>query len=364
MAKKQTRQEMELATMQSLIAEPGEEMSDEETAALAGEEAVPEPIEDPEPVVVDPEEPKEVKADVPVPTEPEIKDPKAPEGDEGEEDGRLNKRVRQLVEERKAAEKEAQELRERFARVDERQKYIQEQRDAEARVEEARLQQQRRLQERPDETIDPQGAQIWDLKEQVKQESAQRAALQQQVEARFNQSTVDNDVARFQQALNSDIVAAKIKNPDYMEAATYATQERAKIWAQLGYTPEQALELVNQEALAIAKRAIDVGQSPTDIYYGLAKQWGFKGNGGAPAATSPQAKTQEKLQQIAAGSKATGFGPTPNVQDSEEGVDIRNMTALDIGKMSEERFTYLSNHPDKRIKQAFWNRVQTLELGD
>lgn len=175
-----------------------------------------------------------------------------------------------VVQERDRLAKEHAELREKWARLEERQRTA------------AELASQREAEEvaaeRPDPEYDPFGARVFDLEQSNRhlREAVERAERESatQVEALGLNAYLANDVQSFQ-----------AQHPDYQQAARYGTEKRAQFWQGLGFTPEQAINIVAREVAFAARTAARSGRSAAAQFYELAKGWGYQPNG-------PQAQTR------------------------------------------------------------------------
>lgn len=269
-------------------------------------------------------------------------------------------RIQELVRERNEYERQLAAEREKWTRLEERQKVIQETIAAQEREQREAAEAARRANERPDPQVDPLGARIYDLEDSLRQQREQFEQAKQDFQRAFADRQVQSEVQSFSQALQADIQNARIKYPNYLEAANYATEQRLNLWRSLGHDEGEARRRVEAEAIAIAKDALDHGKSPGDVYYNLAKQWGFK-DGAAPAAQPEVAITPKaKIQAIAEGTKHTGFGSTPNVGGIET-IDIDTLTQADVAVMSEDQFLNLLKNPKDAARLQ--RKLASFELG-
>lgn len=274
-------------------------------------------------------------------------------------------RIQELVKERNEYEEALRNEREKWARLEERQNLIREQAAATQRAEEAARQQAaenaRRAAERPDATIDPMGAQVWDLNEKTRLLEQRLAEATERAQNGFAQQQVNQDIQQFSNALQADLMQSKSKFKDYDQAANYASQARFKFWKDLGWDDGEAARRVQAESLAVAKDALDHGKSPGEVYYNLAASWGYKpenqgSSRGADVVGSPEAR----LAQQAAGAKVQGFGgANVNVQESET-ADLDNLSPAQLASMSEEQFLTLLRNP--KSARALQQQISKMEL--
>ena len=348
----------------SLISNAAEELSPDDVAALKAEEAgetPPPPAPDAEAAIAEVETPdKQVEAAAEPTPEAPAEQPKEPK-----KLTPAQERIQELVRERNNYEEQLRNEREKWARLEERQRLINEQAERSRQEEEARRvaaeQAELRRTVRPDPSVDPVGAELFDTKERLNALAAEFEQAKQQVQAGFAQTQVQNDVARFEQQLLADIRQGQQKYSDYNEAAAFATQARKDFWLNLGNTEEESTRRVQAEALAIAKDALDHGKSPSEVYYGMAKQWGYAPQAGTSrGATAPaQSAARERLKQIEAGQRVQGFGGrSPNVSEGED-VDLANLSPAELAEMSEEAFLGLLRNP--KSAAALQRRIAAME---
>jgi hypothetical protein len=129
-----------------------------------------------------------------------------------------------------------------------------------------------------------QNAQIQEkLEAQEREKQEQRQANWQQEQTRQFVAAVNQSEAEFAKS-----------NPDYLDAIAHAKSAKAREYMAVGYTQEQAQQLVLQDAAAIAQRAIQFGENPAEMAYNLAKTMGYK----------PKPNAEKKLEMMAEGQKA------------------------------------------------------------
>lgn len=360
-----------------VLMDDADQLSPEDTAALdaeRGETTPPAPV--PTETPAEPAEPAE-------PADPEDDEPAEPTvdlttGDELKPKKKLTgaqARIQELVEERNRAREDALARagevtaeREKWARLEERQKALAEVEAQQRHAEEARyaaeIAAQHRATQRPDPTLDPQGAELFDLKERIARQEAEHASAVQAAQQGFNQMRVQQDVNQFTTAWQADMRAYQSQNPDYAEAAKFATEERIKFWESLGKTKDVAAHLTTQESIAIAKEALDHGRSPSQIYHNLAKQWGYKTAAAAAAEVLPPKGTvtaKDKLSQISRGQKLTGLGGVVTNVAGQDDTDIESMTPEQFAMLPEEEYLKIEGNPQLRTRMQ--RRIQAWELG-
>jgi hypothetical protein len=256
-------------------------------------------------------------------------------------------RFREVNEDSKRKDKEISELREKWARLEERANLA---REAQARFEQQQHAdaERARVPTRPDDKVDPYGAELWERDRRIDaltQRLEQMAASFGQTTQQVQQSAQLND---FNLWLTNDINHYRARQPDYEQAAQHARNARITFWQSVGLPPEQAEAVVNNEALAVAYQARQNGKSAAQAYYDAAKMMGYTGapNGAAAAATPPSPK--DKLAQVKKGQAAQGLSRAPVFDD--QNANWSNLTAQQIADMDENDFVEALQDP-QRAKQ-------------
>jgi hypothetical protein len=249
-------------------------------------------------------------------------------------------RFRDLYSENKQKERELAEIRERWARLEERQALA---REAQTRFEQQKAieEQKARLPERPDHNVDPYGAQLWDRDRKI--ETLQNR-LEQVVAGlgQTNQQVVQSSQMQdFNLWLTNDIANYRGRQVDYDQAAQHARNARIGFWQSVGLPSEQAEAVVNNEALAIAYAARQNGKSAAQAYYDAAKVMGYQGaaqngNGAVAAAAPAPPSAQEKMAQLRKGQSAQGLSRAPVLDDSN--ANWSSLSAQQIADMDENDF--------------------------
>lgn len=275
--------------------------------------------------------------------------------------GSAQARIRELVAERNAALQdqaakaaEAQELRERWARLEERQQIAAQLAQQEAAKQQQQAEVRQIAIDRPDPAVDPMGAELFDTKYKLGLIEKQQQALLQHVQAQQQQTQSQVQLQALSGYIQNDLAYAKQQYPDYDAAAKYASEARVAFWEGLGVPPHVAKQRVQAEALAIAGEAFQNGQSASKVYRDLAYQWGFKPE--ADAKVAPK----EKLAQVQRGQQVQGLGNVPNAIETGD-TSIAELTAAQIADMPDEQFLKLNSDP--KTGPIFRKRLQQLELG-
>lgn len=238
------------------------------------------------------------------------------------------------------------DLREKWARLESRQQVINQaltQQQALEQQQQAAAQQQAQAQailaQRPDPAIDPQGAELFDLRlrqalqEQyaMQQQQAVAQALQaqqQQVMAGQRRTWVDNDFNFYAQ-----------HRPDILQALNHLVNYR---WQQLLRLspPEEAQRVFNGEVAYYIDSHWRSNQSLADFVYNWAQQVGYQ-----PPQQQPQPQPQQQIPQ-------QNGGIPPRIAQQQRGQSMQGMgyttpgaspdrmpTMMDIANMSDEEFT-------------------------
>lgn len=227
-----------------------------------------------------------------------------PETDAATADENKGKFVRhgafhQERERRKAVEKELTDLREKFARGDERLRVITE-------AMQARPATQQEPAAEPPKAIDPK-EDIFGAYEQLKAELAELKGGVQQETARQRQEREVGEVIRdYQSDLNRFVQA----EPTFADAFRYVMQSRSAEYAALGVPEAQIRQALQQDELQVAIQARQAGVSPAERIFQIAKARGFapKAAESAPAAApaAPAETPAQKAERVAAGQAGPG----------------------------------------------------------
>jgi hypothetical protein len=249
-------------------------------------------------------------------------------------------RFNEVNERMKAAERERNELADKWARMDERSKQVREAQQA--------AQAAARAAERPDPAVDPVGAQLWDVTETLKQERAAREQLATQFQQTIQGIQGNQQTSDLTNYVLQDVQRFSTQKPDYINAVNYLAAKRTEFWQTVGYDPEHAKGIVQMEAMAVAQKARETGQSPAQIYYNLAGQFGYS-NGVAQAPNGqgggvPNQQPNARIQQLQRGQQAQGIGHLGGA-GGEAQTSYRNYTPAQIAALSEREWSRLMADP-------------------
>ena len=364
------------------------ELTQEEQAKLAaeesGEELQPQPAPEPEG-----ELPK--VGQVPQAAKPAKKHEEAVAFERFEQ---LNERLKQT--EQRLAESET--YRERWARLEERQKQAQEAAQRVAEVEAA----QRLAKQRPDPELDPVGARVWDNEQRALKAEQRVAQLEQQFQQITQQGQVRDANFEMQNWLAFQVPQARSRFQDYDTRVDYARAARAAWWSSVFqlpdgrqvqlFSPEVARDITAREELILLQRAKELGVPVADAVVRLSDTWGYpqwlaqqqaaaqqNGNGqvragaqpagypatrqAAPAQVLPSGA--ERLEQIQRGQAVQGLGRVtsgetnaPMAWQTMGPVEFKTF----VGNMPEDQYVQMVQDP--RFGKQFEKRVSEIDLTD
>jgi len=316
-----------------------DQLTAEEQAAVAVEEAPPQVLPAPHPA--------------PPPEQAASPEGQPPKGKKVPEEAVPYERFSQVYEENKRKDQQLSELREKWARLEERSNLA---REAQARYEQEQqaAATKAKIPEKPDPAIDPYGAQLWERDRQIEALGKRLEEVTTglgQTNQQLQQSSQLND---FNLWLTNDITNYRARQPDYEQAASHARNARIGFWQSVGLPPEQAEVIVNNEALAIAYAARQNNKSAAQAYYDAAKVMGYQtgapgsvvANGAAPAPAPAAAPTpQEKMAQLKKGQAAQGLSRAPVLD--ENNANWSALTAQQIADMDENDFVEALQDPQR-----------------
>lgn len=263
-------------------------------------------------------------------------------------------RFKEVNDRYRATEKELNEQREKWARLDERTKQIKEARE---QAERARAEAEQAA-KRPDPALDPVGAELWDVRQQNQQLVAQFNQLNAQFQQQSQGLQQTTQQAEFTNWVNTEAERYDRQNPGYYDAATFAANKRMELWQKVGATPELARDIVARESFFLTALARQSGKSFAPIVVELAQNWGWQnpaaqnGNGAAkPAATGTAANNAQRLAQAQRGQAMQGLsrgsgGP------AQAATAYKNYTPAQIAEMSDAEWFAVRKNPEKMLELA------------
>lgn len=120
------------------------------------------------------------------------------------------------------------------------------------------------------------------------------------------------------QSVKADEQAFMAKNPDYTDAITFVQMRRVNELKAMGYDEGTAMQVLAKDAFDLSQRAAQIGQSPAEFAYNLAKQTGYtpKSKG---ASIESIAAGQQVARSVAGGANPVTEGGLPgNLADMSD----------------------------------------------
>lgn len=238
-------------------------------------------------------------------------------------------------ERRKAVEKELNDLREKYARGDERLRVLSE-----------------AMQARPAAAAQP-AAEAPKVPNPEEDIFGYAKHLEQQIadlKSGFTKQTEEQRVAAERKAVRDDYVADAQRfvatEPSFADAYNHLYQSRALELAISGVPQEQLIPTIQAEEMEIAAACRRAGISPAERIFAMAKARGFtpKAAEAAPApAAAPAETAAQKAERVAAGQA----GPGKSLS-AAGGAPAGEVTLEMLGSMSETEFEAFANkNPEK-----------------
>lgn len=131
------------------------------------------------------------------------------------------------------------------------------------------------------------------------------------------------------------------KQPDYPQAVNHLVASRYRELKRYGHDDASAASIIQEEALELSKTAIQMGMSPAEMAYEVAKDRGWAGGGQQQAA--PQNDATRMLDAIAAGQKGS-----KSLGGMSGGAPASSVSADMLGAMTEGEFDRLYATPEGR----------------
>lgn len=154
--------------------------------------------------------------------------------------------------------------------------------------------------------------------------NAQQAAQQAQQNQQQSQ--------QFQQAYQNDAINFIQKQPDFPEAYKFIANSFATELKSMGYNDQQIQQRLMQEEAVLVSEAFQRNMSPAQVIYDRARARGYNPT---QAAQQHQQNTQQKLETIQKGQRATASLSAAGGSSGE------GLTVEAIANMSEEDFAAL-----------------------
>lgn len=154
--------------------------------------------------------------------------------------------------------------------------------------------------------IDPNENPVGYLAEEQRATRAEIQKLQEAQRAQIENNSQLEAINRFSQHVQSDEQRFSVEKPDYLQAVAYAKEFKAKEYRAFGYSEDEVRGMVNNDALSIAQRALQLGGSPAEYAYQYALTVGFKPSVGAEKKLSMMEAGQKAAKPSGGGGKDTG----------------------------------------------------------
>jgi len=200
----------------------------------------------------------------------------------------------------KAAERELNDMREKFSRGDERLRLL-----AEA-LTQSQSQQPPDL---PPQDLPPDPEQ--DIFAFVRWQARQMDRLGQELRNTRGEVGATRDTIAQRHAADAlretyqrDAVAFAQKTPDFVQAYNHMLSTRGAILAEQGYDGDAIRAMLVNEERAVVQRALAANKSPAEMIYAIAQRLGYQGGGGAPARNG-KPSAGELLRNVQAGQAAS-----------------------------------------------------------
>ena len=264
----------------------------------------------------------------------EIVDPEADAGSPDENKGKFVRHgaFHQERERRKAVEKELNDLREKYARGDERLKLLNE--AMQARPAAAAQPETPLAPPSPDEDIFGYAKHLEKQIEELKNGFTQETTRQRQ----------EREVGEVIRDYQSDLNRFASAEPTFADAFRHVMQSRTAEYAALGVPEAQIQQALQQDEFQIALEARKAGVSPAERIFQIAKARGFAPKAAEPAPAAVPAETPaQKVERVAAGQA----GPGKSLS-AAGGAPAGEVTFEMLAAMSEKDFeAFATKNPDK-----------------
>lgn len=182
--------------------------------------------------------------------------------------------------------------------------------------------------------INPQEQPLEYLTELHKQQQEAIQRIESQTQEQERRRSEEMAINRFHHFVKSDEESFAAQNPDYLKAVGFAKEHKFKEYTALGYSEEEAIAAVQQDAVGIAQRALQIRESPAKLAYEYAKSIGYK----------PSVDAEKKLGMMEAGQKASK-------PSSGGGNDTGKLTIEHLASLSNEDFHKL-NLTDEQFRKV------------
>jgi len=172
------------------------------------------------------------------------------------------------------------------------------------------------------------------------QHAREMAELRQQVAGNNQRNQVVDQHTQFVTAVGAHEAEFAARVPDYHAATGYVQQRKLAEYKAVGLNDVEARQALARDTMSVAQIAIQRGQNPAEVMYGLAKTMGFTAPGGTVSAGQPN-----QTQRPAAPSSLSSAGGSP-------GADVAGQPSPEaISKMSDAEF------------DSWWNKMAASGAG-
>jgi len=118
------------------------------------------------------------------------------------------------------------------------------------------------------------------------------------------------------------------QNPDYFQRIEGLKAQRTKMWQDLGATPEQAQQQVQQEAWSVVAQGLQAGRNPAEVFYNMA-------SGVPTVAAVPQPPVTEQVAQAAERQQqAQSLGSRGTSRNQYTVADLSSMDSAEFDKVT------------------------------
>jgi len=172
------------------------------------------------------------------------------------------------------------------------------------------------------------------LKYENEQLKKQMADFNSYKDQQIQQTEQQRGYQQFVQNYQQKAAEFSQEHPDFNDAYKYALECRLSDYKSLGYTDQQARQLVGDDEKAIAARALQEGDNPAESIYNFAKSRGFNGQQ-QPQQQSPQDKIAANNEKIAKLEK--GIEASKSIH-SGGGQPVKDFSLSDVANMDDDDF--------------------------
>ncbi len=214
---------------------------------------------------------------------------------------------------RKELQKELEDYREKFSRVDERLKILGE---------------KNTNQEIPSFEMDPLGY----SKYEIDKLKGGFEDVSKRVPENIKRLEGEIETLRLQRVIERQEATFERDKPDYRDSLNFFIKTRIETAQEMGYDEDSARSMVTSELQEATQRAISNGKNPAEIIYNISAKYGFKSNNSAKEASKIDAL---KKAESATKSLSEVGGHAKGELSAES---LADMSDEDFSKISDEQF--------------------------